>query len=121
YVPPEKLEPISRKLMAEQHRGRSRDPRIKHLADMLGDENERFFDYQLPPAFCNGYSLAASCLVFERNHLPNGRLSRKVVPLLVKPSEPRVPMVVPSGFWPQAFIDYWIMGTEMTSLAKENE
>lgn len=121
YVPPEKLEPIARKLLAEQHRGRSRDPRIQHLADVLGDENERFFDYQLPPAFCNGYSLAASYIVFERNHLPNGRLSRKVVPLLVKPTEPRVPMVVPSGFWPQAFIDYWIMGTELTTLAKEKE
>jgi hypothetical protein len=84
------------------------DPLLLKVAKHLTDEYDRTFGLLVPSSFCLNISCELSTIYIDRQHLPNGYLSRSLFPLIVSPSQPKIATILPSRYWPSAMIDWWI-------------
>jgi hypothetical protein len=84
------------------------DPELAKFAAKLTDEYDRHFGIPLPQSLSPEFPAELSTFFVARRHLPNGYLSQSYFPLLVAPDRPRVVMILPSRYWSEAMVDWWI-------------
>jgi tetratricopeptide (TPR) repeat protein len=84
------------------------DQELAGLSAHITDEYDRHFGLAIPPQLSPDFPTELTTIMVDRQHLPNGYLSRGYFPVLVSPKHPRVVMILPSCYWSQALIDWWI-------------
>lgn len=84
------------------------DPLLLKVANHMTDECDRTFGLFVPSSFCLNIPCELSTIFVNRQHLPNGYLSRSLFPLIVSSEQPKIAMILPSRFWPSAMVDWWV-------------
>ena len=106
HLGPEDLAPIASSLYALKGvRCPSSDLQV--ISDYLANERQRVFGLEVPAAISPSAPCAISTVFFDRQHLPGRMLRSTYFPILISPSRPRIAMVVPSRFWPEAMRVIW--------------
>lgn len=78
------------------------------IARHLNNEMSRPFGLPAPPEFCRGRSLLLTSIMLIRAHFPVPYLASPIFPVLLHQREPRFAAVLPSEFWPEALIRWWL-------------
>lgn len=84
------------------------DPLLLKVANHMTDECDRAFGLFVPSNFCLNIPCELSTIFVNRQHLPNGYLSRGLFPLIISSEQPKIAMILPSRFWPSAMVDWWV-------------
>lgn len=84
-----------------------REPLARRLAEAITDEYECKMGILVPQSIAFGIECRVSSVQVHRKHLPNGMLSRQLVPLLILPDSPGSVMILPCRYWPQEFQKLW--------------
>lgn len=82
-------------------------PELAPIADYLTDEWTRVFGLEVPRVLSPNLKCYISTTLFFRKHLPNGKLSSSLMPIVVTQSEPMVALPVPERFWPESLKKQW--------------
>lgn len=82
------------------------DPGLRAIADYLTNEMTRVRGMRVPLEM-SPQPLLVSTVFFCRHHLPLRKLAGAWFPLLINARYPGVAMVLPSRWWPDAFVDEW--------------
>jgi hypothetical protein len=82
------------------------DPRERRVAELVSDEMGRQMGWLLPKHFADGRKVYAATYMVFRQHLPDGYLESRWLPLLIHPDTDSV-MIVPSVYWPDALVGLW--------------
>lgn len=75
------------------------DVELQAIADMLHDERGAAQDLHVPTELTRGVPCYITNVVFDRSHLPRGKLDVNLMPILVDPRMSAV-MIVPYWHWP---------------------
>lgn len=86
---------------------RAEDASQQYIGNYLANERKRVFGFPVPPSISPLLPCAISTVFFNRNHLPDKRLSNSFFPTLISRIQPRTAMVLPSRHWPQLFTQFW--------------
>jgi len=86
---------------------RPRHPGLGWIAAHLTDERTRARGYPVP-ATLGARGGRLSSVVFHRAHLPGGRLSGQLLPVLVADEAPGLVAVLPERYWPSALRTQWL-------------
>lgn len=86
------------------------DAKLAFIAHYLTDERTRVFGIPVPPVISPGLSCMISSTYIVRKHLPKPRqwLGSRLLPLIVYPAIPHVALPLPSRYWPQEMIEWWV-------------
>lgn len=84
------------------------EPALKEFADNITNEMTRTFGLKVPESFSPRLQLYESTTFVTRKHLPNRILSVPFFPLVVASEPPYYNFPLPSRYWPQQFVDFWI-------------
>lgn len=103
---PSDLDEIAERIWGLKHI-RQRDPALGFIADHLTNEYTNSNGFPVPLCISSDGARLTS-LMFNRVHLPSGKLSGAHFPVLVDEAYPGAAMILPSRFWPQALIDQWM-------------
>jgi cellulose synthase operon protein C len=106
-IQPQALHEIARDIF----RLKNTTPEESELADfaaMITDEYNRHFGQPVPQQLSPDLPTEISVIQVIRQHLPNGYLSRGYFPLLVSPTDPKIAMILPSRYWGEAMIEWWL-------------
>lgn len=82
--------------------------RERAIAYHLTNEYTRVFGLPVPGHLSSDHRCEISTVLFARHHLPNGMLARPLFPALVSPRHPRLATVVPSRYWPEELVAWWL-------------
>jgi hypothetical protein len=82
-----------------------KNPETKEFALYLENERIRTYGLKIPLQLTNGIDFRISTVYFQRNHLPKGRVTNGLFPILYMETDPMAVVTVPYKFWPQALID----------------
>lgn len=82
-------------------------PELAHIADYLTDELIRVFGLEVPRVLSPSLKCHISTTLFLRKHLPNGRLSSSLMPIVVSKSQPMIALPLPERFWPESLKEQW--------------
>ena len=105
-VDPRELARVARQLYALKGQPQEQEGQAR-IADYLADEMERVFGLRVPMAIGNKLRYRISTTYFVRKHLPQKRLCASLFPIVVRPSNPFVVVVLPSAYWPEALLKRW--------------
>ncbi|MGN6625167.1 MAG: hypothetical protein ACTHLN_00990 [Tepidisphaeraceae bacterium] len=83
------------------------DPETATFARMLTNELTRAMGLKVPARFTAGRKVFHSSLMLTRRHLPQGFLSRNVLPVWVDPNPTGLVLLVPAAFWPASLLFWW--------------
>lgn len=81
-------------------------PNLKAVAALVNDPAIRKFGTPIPAKLTNSHPCAISTIYIPRKHLPEGKLSDPLFPILVS-ENPQMAMILPERFWPEAFREQW--------------
>lgn len=84
------------------------DGELLPIADYLTDETVRVFGLSVPAKISPQFHCQISTTLFVRKHLPDHRLRRSLLPLLVSPREPNVATSLPARYWPDDLVEWWM-------------
>jgi hypothetical protein len=73
----------------------------------LEDEFERVYGLEIPKSFSYNYNLCTTPIYFQRKHLPDGKVSKSIFPILYLDSKTITAVVVPYKFWPKELVEFW--------------
>ena len=102
---PAELEAISRRVYALKGT-RPRQPALAFVADALTHESTRLRGFPVP-ASLGAQGLLLSTIVFQRAHLPQGKLGSHLFPALIDDALPGLVSVLPSRYWPAELLARW--------------
>ncbi|MEM8944501.1 MAG: hypothetical protein AAGD11_04895 [Planctomycetota bacterium] len=105
-VKPEHLQKVASSLSSLKGT-KPRHPKLAPIANYLTDERIRVFGLQVPKAVSPKVMCRISTTFFVRKHLPNRRLCKPLMPLVVHTQEPYVVMPLPEKYWPEDLIAWW--------------
>ncbi|MBL8812233.1 MAG: hypothetical protein JNM43_18860 [Planctomycetaceae bacterium] len=80
---------------------------LQPIAQYLTDEHIRVYGLAVPRSVSPFMRCRISTTMFVRKHLPNGRLCRPLLPVVVSREEPNVAMTLPERYWPPRLIQWW--------------
>lgn len=83
------------------------NPQLAYIADYLTDETIRVFGLPVPKVISPRLACKISTTLFVRKHLPQRRLCKPLLPLVVDPQPPHVALPLPGRYWPQELLDWW--------------
>ncbi|MCA8987469.1 MAG: hypothetical protein KDA78_07505 [Planctomycetaceae bacterium] len=83
------------------------DANLIPIADYLTDQLTRVYGMKVPRSICPTIPCRISTTFFVRKHLPEQRLCKTLMPILVNIEKPHVVAPLPARYWPQSFIDWW--------------
>lgn len=86
------------------------DEALRPLVAAMTAENDSIQHQQLPRHFWHDRQIAATFLFVVRQHLPEGYLVNALFPILVAPKLSPAALVLPSAYWPDDFLEYWVFG-----------
>jgi hypothetical protein len=104
---PETLREIANKIFKLKGTSPS-DPELLEIANHMTDECDRAFGLSVPSDLCLDIPCEISTIFVNRKHLPNGYLSRLLIPLIVSPEAPKTAMILPSRYWSSDMVDWWL-------------
>jgi hypothetical protein len=81
---------------------------LLQVANHLTNEYDRAFGLFVPSSFALNIPCEISTIFVARQHLPNGYLSRLLVPLILNPAQPKIATILPARYWPSAMVDWWV-------------
>jgi hypothetical protein len=84
------------------------DSDLQELADNITNEMKRTFGLKLPRSVSPHFELYEATTFVTRKHLPNRQLSLPFFPLLIAAEPPYYNYPLPSRFWPQSLIEFWL-------------
>ena len=82
-------------------------PELARIGDYLTDEFIRVFGLEVPRVLSPNLKYHISTTLFLRKHLPNGRLSSSLMPIVVTRSEPMIALPLPERFWSESLKEQW--------------
>ncbi|RYD39569.1 MAG: suppressor of fused domain protein, partial [Verrucomicrobiaceae bacterium] len=75
-------------------------PRERDFADDLNNDMSYHGGFRLPEHWLpHDREYRVSSILFHRAHLKDGRLTSRLLPLLMLPESPYMPVVIPSSYW----------------------
>lgn len=83
------------------------DAELTPIAEYLTNERIRVFGLPVPRSLCSSFSCRISTTLFVRKHLPEERLCKTLLPIVVLPEEPHVAMPLPARYWPKELLQWW--------------
>lgn len=83
------------------------NPELAAVAKSLTDEMTRCLDTKVPDIIAGGQHIYHSSIFITRKHLPNQRLSRLVMPIVVNPQPPYYCVPLPSRYWTDELVIWW--------------
>ena len=83
------------------------DPNLFSIADYLTNERIRVFGLDVPSTISPQIPFKISTTFFVRKHLPGGKLSTPILPVIVSKNKPHVVLPLPQKYWPDELIDWW--------------
>lgn len=104
-APPDDLVAVAKTVYSLKGK-RMEDPALAYFSDYLADEMIRVFGIDVPASVIP-HPLKASTTYFDRRHLPDGRLSQPVLPVVISDSRPGAVMVLPLPLWPRHLREAW--------------
>ena len=102
---PEGLDAVAQNLFGLKGT-RPRNPSLAFIAGQLTHERTGANGFPVP-ATLGARGLRTSTLLFHRPHMPGGRMSGHVFPVLVSDAAPGVVMMLPARFWPEPLRRRW--------------
>jgi len=84
------------------------DRKLAMIAAYLTDEYSRVFGGPVPESLSPEFGSMMSASFIVRRHLPRRRLCSPLLPIIVNPRTPKTIMPLPSRYWPDDLIDWWI-------------
>jgi hypothetical protein len=78
---------------------------MAEVTALVTNELARPLGYRMPASFGEGRPLWMTTLMVFRRHLPSGFITSGLVPLLVRPEESPVALILPGRFWPDEWKD----------------
>lgn len=97
----------------------SDNPELATHGQRLKNEREYVIGRPYPSSLTN-LPLRISTVFFWRHHLPNGLLSQSFFPILIHDKYKGVATPLPSRFWKQQFIEYWLNCESQQSGSDQN-
>ncbi|WP_405861194.1 hypothetical protein OG407_24480 [Streptomyces sp. NBC_01515] len=79
------------------------DSELQAFSDMLASELDREMRMPVPRSLAGSAPLYCTDVLVSRRHLPNRRLDRGLLPLIVLPDRSAT-MILPSRFWPDELL-----------------
>ena len=67
----------------------------------------RTFECRVPSDISRGHLVFYSSVLVHPQHLPQGKLTRDIFPLIVRPQTPRYALLVPHTLWPESLRQRW--------------
>ncbi|MCG6157375.1 hypothetical protein [Rubinisphaera margarita] len=86
---------------------RPEDAELAPIADYLTDEYIRVFGLKVPRSISHSVPCRISTTYFVRKHLPQRRLCKPLMPIVVLPEKPHVAMPLPARYWPKELVTWW--------------
>ena len=83
------------------------DPSLRKIADYLTDEYTRVFGLDVPKIISPSLKCKISTTFFVRKHLPNQRLCKTLLPVVLSTSAPNILMPLPERYWPDSLLQWW--------------
>lgn len=83
------------------------DPETKEFAEHLENEMTRVFGLKVPETIANDNDCFISSVFFQRNHLPNKKITNGFFPVFYSEQDPKIVIVIPSKFWSKEFLKWW--------------
>lgn len=83
------------------------DPELAAFANFVASRTPRATKVPIPAALTPTVPMYYAMIVVARRHLPDGVLTRDLVPLLINPGETTAAMILPSRYWSPEMLDYW--------------
>lgn len=74
-------------------------PAIQKLADLLDDEYERVYAYNIPAELTEGHTVYFTTIMVDREHLPYKKITEPVSPMLVLENEKPDAVLLPYWYW----------------------
>lgn len=105
-VTPEALHQVATRLY-ELKGSATQDPELAPIANYLTDEHIRVFGLRVPKKISTYLSCRISTTFFVRKHLPQRRICRLLMPIVINPESPRVAMPLPARYWPKPLVEWW--------------
>ena len=78
------------------------------IAAHLTDEMTRVYGLKVPIILSPKVRCQISTTFFCRKHLPQRKLCKSILPIIVYPQKPFVALPLPERFWPKKLIEWWI-------------
>jgi Suppressor of fused protein (SUFU) len=82
-------------------------PEEQDIIEHLRLETDRAFGLAVPASFAEGLACFTSTFWGHRDHLPEGALGGRLVPLLVLARKVHDVLIIPGKFWPQELTAPW--------------
>ncbi len=105
-VPPAELQRVAAELANLKGTVPQR-PDLAEIANYLTDELIRVFGLEVPRSISPTLPCRIPTTMFFRKHLPQRRLCKPMLPVLVNPREPYVVVPLPARYWPPELIGWW--------------
>jgi hypothetical protein len=110
-VSPDELRRVANELYALKGTQQAQADKSKaSIAHYLAHERIRVFGLQVPTSISRTFECKVSTTCFMRKHLPNGRLSASLLPMIASPVSPRMAIPLPEIYWPIEFAMQWSSG-----------
>jgi hypothetical protein len=105
---PLELENISKELF--RHKGKDNVPaELKEISDSITGEIERTFDVPIPLNITENREVYLTTIMVHRNHLPQRKLTSRILPIICETNELNVSVILPKRYWTEEFLEYYNM------------
>lgn len=84
-----------------------KDAILVTFAAEVRNDNPREIDRQVPVALTAGRQVRYETLYVQRHRLPTGYLAAQFFPVIISPSQPTQPMLLPLELWAPELIEAW--------------
>jgi hypothetical protein len=105
-IDPTELDTVARDLLALMYTA----PEHAEMQDIVGNlENENATPYgvRVPRMGGQRHSLLISTIFFSRKHIPQRRLRKNYLPILIFADKPKYAMPLPEKYWPEKLLEHW--------------
>ena len=83
------------------------NPELAPIANYLTDQYIRVYGLPVPPCINPRLDCNISTAMFIRKHLPNNKLCRNLLPIVVREDTPMVAVPLPVRYWPDELVNWW--------------
>ena len=88
------------------------DPELRRLAEIIANDDNAAFAVKVPESVAEDLPLAMTTLFIPRRHLIDGFLRETLLPIVIRPRDPRFAAVLPAPFLAPSFGALWYASSE---------
>lgn len=85
----------------------SEDSEVRKFAAFLDDPKSRALRIPIPASLIEDTPLFYAMVLVPRRHLPNGVLTKHLLPVVVNSFKTAAAAILPSCYWSPEMLDYW--------------